>query len=467
MEPLIDTHAHLDFPDFDPDRDAVLDAAAKVGVETIVTIGSGAGAESARNAVALARRYPQLYATVGLHPHDAKLFSRKVFEELRALAKDGNKVVAVGEIGLDFAKLRSGKDAQVQVFRAQLELGRELSLPVVVHDREAHAETLALLKEGPLPAGGIMHCFSGDVPFAREVLALGFYVSIPGVVTFKNSRALAEVVKAAPLERLVLETDCPFLAPEPHRGRRNQPAYVRHVAEKVAALRGLSVDDVARVTSQNARRVFRLPAGPKEARIAYRIRHSLYLNLTNRCNNACTFCPKNLPPANPRAYLVKGHYLKLEREPLVEEIKAAIGDPKEFDEVVFCGFGEPLLRVEELKQVAAWLQGRGVRVRLDTDGLANQVHGRDVAAELKGLVDAVSVSLNAGDPATYARLCPGRFGEAAFAAVLEFIRAAKRAGIAVTASVVGVPGLEIEACRKLAERELGVAFRVREYNEVG
>jgi TatD DNase family protein len=275
------------------------------------------------------------------------------------------------------------------------------------------------------------------------------------------------VVKTISLEKMLVETDCPFLAPEPHRGKRNQPAYVRHVAETVAKLRGLTVDDVARVTTQNAIRVFRLPAAAKQARIAYRIRNSLYLNLTNRCNNACTFCPKNLPAQDPRAYEVKGHYLRLGHEPSEDEVKQAVGKPGQYDEVVFCGFGEPLLRLETVKAVAGWLKEQGVLVRVDTDGLASKTYGRDVAAELKGLVDTISVSLNAADATTYARLCPGKFGEEAFAAVVDFIRAAKRQGIEVTATVVGIPGLDLDACRRLAENELGVAFRVRPYDEVG
>jgi TatD DNase family protein len=203
------------------------------------------------------------------------------------------------------------------------------------------------------------------------------------------------------------------------------------VAETVARLRGLTVDDVARVTTKNAIRVFGLPAAARQTRIAYRIRDSLYLNLTNRCNNACTFCPRNLPAQDLRSYEVKGHYLRLEREPSEEEIKQAVGDPRRYEEVVFCGFGEPLLRLETVKATAGWLKEQGVRVRVDTDGLANQTYGRDVAAELKGLVDMISVSLNAADAATYARLCPGKYGEEAFTAVLNFIRAAKRQGLEV------------------------------------
>jgi TatD DNase family protein len=176
MEPLIDSHAHLDFPDFDADRDQVLRTAAEAGVETIITIGSGGGAESARRAVELARNYPQIFATVGVHPHDAKLMNPATLQELRQLAESSDRIKAIGEIGLDFAKMRSDRPTQLKAFRDQLKLANELKLPVVIHDREAHAETLALLREHRPVAGGVMHCFSGDVALANEAIALGLFI---------------------------------------------------------------------------------------------------------------------------------------------------------------------------------------------------------------------------------------------------------------------------------------------------
>ncbi|NTU60622.1 MAG: radical SAM protein, partial [Deltaproteobacteria bacterium] len=265
-----------------------------------------------------------------------------------------------------------------------------------------------------------------------------------------------------PLESLLLETDCPYLAPQPFRGKQNEPSYIVHTARAVAEVRGLETADVARITTAASVRLFGV--GEDEgAKIAYSIRRSLYLNLTARCTNACAFCPKG------RSVEVKGHDLTLEREPSVAEVLAAVeaeGGPAAWEEVVFCGFGEPLLRLDDVVEIARELKRRGARrVRVNTDGLASLVHGRDAAQALAGAVDAVSVSLNAPDAAYYERLCrPGVPG--AFEALLGFLRRAREVLPEVTASVVAVPGLDVEACRRLAA-ELGVAFRVREYNEVG
>ncbi len=232
------------------------------------------------------------------------------------------------------------------------------------------------------------------------------------------------------------------------------------MAKRIAEIKGLSVEDVARVTTLNAKRIFRIPAD-EEARVAYRIRNSLYLNITNRCTNVCTFCAKR------GDFHVKGHYLKLPGEPGVDQAIAEVGDPTLYDEVVFCGFGEPLLRLPEVKEIAAALKARGATIRVNTDGLANLVHGRNVLPELAGLVDALSVSLNAPDAATYARICPNRYGEASFPALLDFLREAPRHIPSVTATAVALPGLDHEAVRRLAESIEGVTFRLRAYDDVG
>jgi TatD DNase family protein len=257
-----------------------------------------------------------------------------------------------------------------------------------------------------------------------------------------------------------VETDCPYLAPVPHRGKRNEPALVRLTAEKVAELKGLTLADVARITTHNAERLFGIGSGDQQARIAYRIRDSLYLNITNRCSNRCSFCAKF------DDFTVKGHFLRLEHEPSVREVLSAVGDAAGCEEVVFCGYGEPLLRLDLVIAVARKLKQRGLRVRINTDGQANLVHGRNILPELAGLVDSISVSLNAADAATYARLCNTPFGGSGFQAVCDFLREAPRHIPQVTASAVTVPGLDVAAVRRLAE-SLGVSFREREYAEVG
>lgn len=455
---FFDTHAHLDLPPLSDEEGKVVARALEAGVTRILTV--GIDAESSAKAVEIAHRNAGVYAAAGLHPHDASTLSDALLSRLDALSRC-DKVVAIGETGLDFYRNRSPRDAQRAAFREQIRLARRRGLPVVVHDRDAHDEVLSILEEEKAAeAGGIIHCFSGDYVTAKRAVAMNFFVSIPGAVTYPKSETLAEVVRKLPLERLLIETDCPYLAPVPHRGKTNEPCFVPLVAAKIAEIRGLSVEDVARITTLNAVRLFRIPAA-EEVRVVYMIRNSLYLNLTNRCTNACVFCAKR------KGFHVKGHMLRLPGEPAVSDVLTLVGDPKRYDEVVFCGFGEPLLRLEDVKEIARELKRRGARVRVNTDGLANLVHGRDVLPELAGLVDALSVSLNAADAENYAKICPNRYGAASFPALLDFLREAPKHVPSVAATAVALPGLDTEAVRRLAESIPGVSFRLRSYNEVG
>lgn len=295
---------------------------------------------------------------------------------------------------------------------------------------------------------------------ATEAAALGFLISIPGTITYPGNNSLREVVRAISIDRMLVETDCPYLTPVPHRGTRNEPAYVRIAAEKLAEVKGLTFEDVARITTKNAGDLFGINLWDQSTKIAYRIRNSLYLNITNRCSNRCTFCPKF------DDFTVKGHNLLLKSEPTYEEIMAAIGQPEGIDEVVFCGFGEPLIRLDLVRQIASALKQRGFTIRINTDGQAAQVHGRDILPELAGLVDSISVSLNAPDAETYSRLCNTPFGADGFTGICDFIRSASTHIPQVVASAVTIPGVDIDACRRLAE-SLGAEFRVREYTEVG
>jgi len=254
MPDLIDTHAHLDMPEFGRDLAAVLDRARAAGVRRIITV--GADLPSSRRAVALTAEHADLSATVGVHPHDARTLSDAVLEELARLADHGH-VVAVGEIGLDYHYDNSPRPAQRDAFAAQLRLAKRLDLPVVVHCREAHGDALAILREHA-GAGlrGVVHCFSGSPADAEALLELGLHISFTGIVTFPKAAGAREVVKVVPLERTMVETDCPYLAPQPRRGKRNEPAYVVHVAEQIAALKGLDIDEVARVTTAVAHDLF-------------------------------------------------------------------------------------------------------------------------------------------------------------------------------------------------------------------
>ncbi|MEN8190720.1 MAG: TatD family hydrolase [Thermodesulfobacteriota bacterium] len=255
---LIDSHCHLDMGSYEKDLEAVLARAKEGGVKRILTIGIDEA--SSRRAVELARNYPAIRASVGVHPHDVDRINDETLTNLTNLARNNHGlVVAYGEIGLDYVKQFSPAHLQKKYFGLQLELARELELPIIIHDREAHDDILDLLEQhGPFDQGGVMHCFSGDKQFAEKVLEFGLHISIPGIVTFNNARDLQEVAESVPLNRLILETDGPFLAPVPRRGKRNEPAYLAYTAQKVAELRGITLEVLARETSRNVERLFRL-----------------------------------------------------------------------------------------------------------------------------------------------------------------------------------------------------------------
>ncbi len=255
---LVDTHLHLDFEHYDDDRDAILERARSADVHYLITI--GIDEQTCTNAIALAEQYSQVYAAVGLHPNSADEWNSEFESKLRDRALHP-KVVAIGEIGLDYYWKRVPKETQQRVFEAQLEIASAQGLPVIIHDRDAHADTLATLRTwvngGTAPsAPGVLHCFSGDLPMAREALDLGFYLGVDGPVTYKKALDLQELVAVLPINRLLIETDAPFLTPHPHRGKRNEPAYVRLVAEQIAQLHNMTLDQVAAQTTRNVRTLF-------------------------------------------------------------------------------------------------------------------------------------------------------------------------------------------------------------------
>jgi TatD DNase family protein len=255
---MTDSHAHLDFPDFDQDREAVINRAHAAGVRTIINIATDF--ESCQRVLALAENNQHMYAVVGVHPHDAKLWEgAHSAQRLKALASHP-KVVGIGEIGLDYYRDHSPRDRQKAAFIDQIAVARDLGLPIVIHNRSAFDEIFAvLLAHRAFEVGGVMHCFSEGAGEAQKTIDLGFHLSVNGIITFKDSR-MAAVAQAVRLDRVLLETDCPFLAPHPHRGRRNESAYISAIADKLAELRGCSVAEISEVTDANVTRLFRLPA---------------------------------------------------------------------------------------------------------------------------------------------------------------------------------------------------------------
>ncbi|MGO9016570.1 MAG: YchF/TatD family DNA exonuclease [Dissulfurispiraceae bacterium] len=451
---MIDTHCHLEMDAFNGDRDDVIKRAREAGLEAILAVGSDF--EGNKGAVALAEGYDDIFAVVGMHPHDAKDFSPAVFNQIKIWSAH-RKVVAIGEIGLDYHYDYSPREIQRDVFRQQLYFARDTGLPVVIHSREAKEDTLGMLKDSGIEQG-VMHCFSGDRDMAERAIAMGLHISFAGPVTFKNASQLREIAKIVPDEFLLVETDAPYLAPVPLRGKRNEPAFVVHTARFLAEWRGVSLEDLDRITTINAKRLFHIGELPP-GQIAYKIRDSLYLNITNRCTSKCVFCVRFTTD------FVKGHNLRLAHEPSVDELIDAIGDPLRYKEVVFCGYGEPLLRLDAVKSVAAWVKQQGGQVRINTNGHGNLIHKRNILPELQGLVDVVSVSLDAQDEKTYRQLCKPVFDNA-FQEMLNFIREAKLCIPEVQATVVTAEGVDIDKCSVLAD-ELGVKLRVRELDSVG
>jgi TatD DNase family protein len=255
---LIDSHAHIQGKEYAGEAEAVIERARAAGVEKIIAVGGAGDMSSNTEAVALADSFPNIYATVGMHPHDAKDVGADELRALRELTSHA-KVIAVGETGLDYYYNHSPHEVQRRVFTQFIHMARETGLPIVVHERDAAQEVAELLRsEGRRELHGVIHCFTGNYEAACDYLDLGFYLSFTGIITFKNAEPLRQVVRQVPLEKMFVETDSPFLTPVPHRGKRNEPAYVRLVAETVASVKNISFEDVARVTTENVQNLFKI-----------------------------------------------------------------------------------------------------------------------------------------------------------------------------------------------------------------
>ena len=471
---LIDTHCHLDFKDFDTDRDYVINRAISKGVARIINVGSSI--EGTRRSIELAKKYDIIYASVGIHPHEADSVTDDAISEIRKLAKE-KKVVAIGEVGLDYYRNLSSKVKQIEVFKKFIRLAQESDLPLIIHSREADNDLINILKEhvSQLPTSnsqlkGVIHCFSGSKEFLKECLDLGFYISFTCNLTFKKAQALRDVARIVPIERVLLETDAPYLSPEPLRGKRNESAYLTYLVEEWIRLTGLSKEDIERITTHNANELFKLNLKEEDPRISYEIRDSLYLNITNECTNNCYFCVRT------KTSFVKGHNLRLDKEPTVEDILKAASNVKRYKEVVFCGYGEPTTRLDAIKIVAKWIKGsasakasadrQGPSVRLITNGHGDLINDRPIAGELAGLVDKASVSLNTDREDLYYKACKPVFGHDAYKAIIKFIKDCVANGIETEVTCLDLPGVDLVECEKIA-KGLGASFRARTYGVTG
>jgi TatD DNase family protein len=469
MQGYIDSHAHITSKDFDSDRADVLQRAFDAGVNFVIN--PSTDLEDSKRAVDLAEKYPQIFACVGIHPHEAVRASDAAVASIEDLTNHP-KVVGIGEIGLDFYYDFSPRIVQTRIFRAQLEIARRRNLPVVIHTRDSLPETFAIVREStaaapewraqgvsphsryPAPKG-VFHCFSGNISEAWQVIRLGFAISFPGVITFANAGQAAAVASGVSLEHILLETDSPYLAPVPFRGTRNEPMHVVQVADRLAQLQHLSVEDVVRSTSYGVFRVFGIGRQPLP-QWTYKLRNSLYINLTIRCNADCIFCDRKGDA------IIKGNNLRIEREPSAEEVIQEIGEPTRFDEIVFCGYGEPTIRLEVMKQVARWVKEHGGKTRLNTDGHGNIINKRNIVPELVGLIDAVSISLNSTDPHQYGEMMR-LDGERFFSAMVEFARECVKTLPRVLMTVVDLDTVNMDKARQLVEKEIGAVFQIRPF----
>jgi TatD DNase family protein len=458
---LTDTHAHLEDERFAADAAAVLGRARAAGVPYVVVPATNAA--GAARALALARAEPGVFFAAGLHPNDGLSLDAATERALRAALTAGKaegRAVAVGECGLDYHYMALPRAEQLELLRWHFRLARELDLPLILHQREAEEDLRRLVEEEEWPRrGAVLHRFGGDDDYYAWANDRGFYVSFTGALTFppKKGEAPPAFFRHLALERAMVETDAPYMTPVPHRGRRNEPAYLPLVAAALAARTGRPEDDVYAETTLAARAFFGLPADFGGA-VAYDFKDALYLNVTNRCPNDCVFCLRHARAG------VGGYDLRLKMEPTAAEVLAAVGDPRRWPEVVFCGFGEPTARWETVKDVARGLKAGGGRVRLDTNGSASLTAGRDVTPELAGLFDAVAVSVNAADAATYAEVCRPRAGAAAWEALVAFVAGARRYVPEVELTVVTTPGRpEVPAAVEELARRWGVPVRRRPY----
>lgn len=463
-----DSHAHLDFPDYKDDLPQVIKRALDAGVGYINTISTRLSGVEAL--IDICEDYPNVFTSVGIHPHHvdkAETFS------VEAICKTGShkKVVGVGETGLDFFYDTGDRDQQEKVFRNHIQAAKLLDLPLIIHSREAEERTQTILQEEGFPhRGGVLHCFTGSLEMAEWAIRSGLYLSFSGILTFKNGESLRQVAKHVPLDRLLIETDAPYLAPVPKRGKRNEPAYVVRVAETLAKIHDCSLQQIAQSTTENYCRLFAIkPQSSSQSKskenkkdtLAYAIGDGLYLNISRGCTLHCTFCPKWEAP------LVHHYDLTLNHNPSTEEIMSAMGDCSAFKEIVFCGYGEPTLRLETLISVAKKIkQKSNIPIRINTDGLANRIYKKNITHQFKGLIDEVSVSLNAQDEPTYNLHCQPSI-KGSYHSVLDFLKEVKSVVPKVTATAIqGLPGVDINACRRIAE-ELGVGFRERRLDRVG
>ncbi|MCB9206044.1 MAG: YchF/TatD family DNA exonuclease [Ignavibacteriales bacterium] len=450
---FIDTHAHLFYPNFNGEVEQVIERAKNAGVKYIIV--PGTDLPTSKKAIELAEEYPQVYAAVGVHPHDTTEWKDSFIDTLEEFSKHP-KVVAIGEIGLDYYYDFSPKDIQQKALRAQIDLAIKVDLPIIVHNRESNDDIMNVIREySNTNLRAQFHCFAGSIKDAKELTDMGHYISFTGNITFKKTESIREILKGVGIDKMLLETDSPFMTPVPYRGQRNEPSYVLHNAEKIAEIHNLSLEDVQRITNYNVYKLFGI--GEKgELKFVYKIGDSLYINVTNRCNADCIFCDRK------GEAVIHGYNLKMKKseEPEAEVYIKQIGDPKKYKEIVFCGYGEPTIRWDVVKEISRYVKENGGKTRLNTDGHGNHINKKDITPELDGLIDVVSISLNSTDPNQYAELM--KVSPELHAEMIDFAKKANKYS-KVVMSIVGLDEVDSKKAKDFVINELGTEFRERAY----
>ncbi|MGA7721036.1 MAG: TatD family hydrolase [Ignavibacteriaceae bacterium] len=452
---FIDTHAHLFFSNFNDEVHEVINRAKNAGVDYILV--PATDLETSRQVIKLVEKYEFIYGAVGIHPHDTKDWNNSLIDEIKHLAKH-EKIVAIGEIGLDYFYDFSPKEKQMEAFKAQIDLALKINKPIIVHTRDSDDDMMneiRLHKDSGLKAQ--FHCFNGTLQNAKELIRLNHFISFTGNITFKKFDNLRDIAANLSMESIMLETDSPFMTPEPLRGKRNEPANVKLVAEKLAEIHHLNVEDVARLTSYNVFRMFGIGSKPGGINFTYKIGDSLYINVTNRCDAKCEFCDRE-GDAVLNGYSL--HMTKSDEPEALVYIKE-IGDPKQFKEIVFCGYGEPTIRWDVVKIIAKYVIEMGGKTRLITNGHGNLINKRDIVPELKGLINTVSISFNSPDARQYSELMG--LDIRYYNEMINFAKEAKNYVEKLVMTAISMDKINIEKARTIVEEKIGAEFRLRQY----
>jgi TatD DNase family protein len=451
---FIDTHAHLFYPNFKEDLDEVIQRAKDASIDHIIV--PATDLDTAQEVITMTEKYDMIYGAVGIHPHETKDWDTSLTEKIEALAAN-KKIVAIGEIGLDYYYDYSPKEKQIEAFKEQIDLALKLDMPIIVHNRDSDDDLMKIINS--YCGSGLkaqFHCFNSSLKNAIELVHMGYMISFTGNITFKNADELREILKCVRIDQLLLETDSPFLTPEPYRGKRNEPSYVKYVAEKIAKVHDLNIDEVGRITSFNSFRTFGIGSKPQKA-LTYKIGNSLYVNVTNRCNSHCSFCRRRTDP------ILRGYDLGMEKseEPDAEVYMLEIGEPTAYKEVVYCGYGEPTIRWDVVKQISRYVKDRGGITRLNTNGHGSFINKRNIAPECSGLIDEVSISLNSFNPKQYAELMG--LERRMFNEMIDFAKKAKDYVNKVVMTILSMDELDVEKARQTVEEKIGAEFRIRPY----